>query len=298
MAVNETHKKAEDCHMGLLSFDYNDFWTEFGDWVSRQTPKEALLAESISRTQYLSWASEHFGFPVLKEEFFWRSEGERSQMLADLKDHHSEILDTWVWNDLCVPIAYFEETVMVACIYPPAEQAAHVQYLITSPENLSKAWELWQKVSFHKDPQIRVLSQLTPYYRASLWGQVDPLKQILKPVQWHRFTLPWPPQEAPEIPLDQHSPFRVAYTTKKPYHGYVLPNSVLDSFCNSFNNGTLLENLTVVPLCDEYQNECRGLLIALPGKDFLSKESLILAEATAKDLYKLIIDDVSKKSAA
>jgi hypothetical protein len=61
------------------------------------------------------------------------------------------------------------------------------------------------------------------------------------------------------IDLTNPSIFRVVKQTKLPYHGYVVPNLINDSFFQTWNKGDYPQHVTIVPVL--YEKNLVGMLL-------------------------------------
>jgi len=82
------------------------------------------------------------------------------------------------------------------------------------------------------------------------------------------------------IPLDKPSIFRIAFKTKKPFHGPITSNPINDQFIEHWFDGHKPNYLTIFPLF--FEKECVGLLLGASDEPLDRKDSLHLMESTAE----------------
>ena len=103
-----------------------------------------------------------------------------------------------------------------------------------------------------KEPQdkeeemaYRALNQFADYFEKGMVLQVH--QMMLKPYVWNDAWTQNQNMNA-NVDLSMGSIFRIVFTSRKPYHGYVVRNPINDSFFNAFNKGQLPEHATIVPV--------------------------------------------------
>jgi hypothetical protein len=103
-----------------------------------------------------------------------------------------------------------------------------------------------------KEPQdkeeemaYRALNQFADYFEKVMVLQVH--QMMLKPYVWNDAWTQNKNMNA-NVDLSMGSIFRIVFTSRKPYHGYVVRNPINDSFFNAFNKGQLPEHATIVPV--------------------------------------------------
>lgn len=76
---------------------------------------------------------------------------------------------------------------------------------------------------------------------------LQPNQMLLKPTLWQGN---WHHNKSANTNIDitMSSIFRIVFTSKKPYHGYVVRNQINDSFFITFNQGELPDHATIVPV--------------------------------------------------
>lgn len=124
---------------------------------------------------------------------------------------------------------------------------------------------------------LRAMSEQFP---KTMFLAANEQNTVLIPQIWsHAFGMP---QTAGRIPLNAPSPFRLAFLTEKPYHGFVVPNDVTEMFSKVWNGGKTPDHLTIVPVF--YLNRVVGTLIGVGPSTCSSLPVLRTVEKISADL--------------
>lgn len=132
----------------------------------------------------------------------------------------------------------------------------------------------------------RALSDLSQYFDRVMILQ--PHQMLLKPSlwqgNWHHNK-----NSNSNIDITMSSIFRIVFTSKKAYHGYVVRNHINDAFLNSFNQGELPDHATLVPVLVD--NNLVGILLGftdLRKAEFVNLEDCErIADKYGSDLLEL-----------
>lgn len=92
-----------------------------------------LVEGHIQAHEYLMWASEHYGLPVLSSAFF-ESEPFLPQQFLNMTAQTE-------WQPWCFPVYQWENVTFVACTEPPANQDPQLRYVLADPRVLKEIWE-------------------------------------------------------------------------------------------------------------------------------------------------------------
>lgn len=98
------------------------------------------------------------------------------------------------------------------------------------------------------------------------------------------------------IDLSMSSIFRVVFTSKKPYHGYVVRNSVNDAFLNAFNQGELPDHATLVPVLID--NNLVAIVLGFTDQHSAERVKLEDCEVAADRYSKKLLEHNKKMSGA
>ncbi|MBX3021313.1 MAG: GAF domain-containing protein [Bdellovibrionales bacterium] len=112
---------------------------KLNEWSSQAPSGKPLLVWCLEEghvdlQEYLLWASERFGLPVLSSAFF-ESGGMDPQFM--ISQRH-----TGNWSPWCFPIDRWDGITYVACVEPPEERHADVRYVLADPRVMLDAWEM------------------------------------------------------------------------------------------------------------------------------------------------------------
>lgn len=94
------------------------------------------------------------------------------------------------------------------------------------------------------------------------------------------------PTVAKMIPLNLPSPFRIVFSTDKPFHGPVSPCDVFKLFTTNFPGATPSEHLTLTPVF--VKNRLIAVVLGMGQKPENSMATLRLFEKVARDLSNLL----------
>lgn len=105
-------------------------------WSELAPPGTPLLVWCLEQghvplSEYLQWASETYGLPVLRSEFF--SENFDGSQLLESQGS---------WNAWCFPVDSWDGVTIVACVEPPSEKPAEnsVAYVLADPNTMHAVW--------------------------------------------------------------------------------------------------------------------------------------------------------------
>lgn len=90
------------------------------------------------------------------------------------------------------------------------------------------------------------------------------------------------PDNLQPLPLQTPSIFRVPWRTRKPYHGYIVPNDVNEAFFDEWNQTRIPDHVTIVPII--VHDNVTGLLLGIANKPVNTEQSLSTAEKLANKL--------------
>lgn len=107
-------------------------------WSSQAPAGKPLLVwcleeGHVSVSEYMLWATEHFGLAVLASAFF--ESGELS--LDTLARERASGL----WQPWCYPVNTWDGHMIVACVEPPEERDAHLVFVLADPRAMNDAWQ-------------------------------------------------------------------------------------------------------------------------------------------------------------
>lgn len=89
---------------------------------------------------------------------------------------------------------------------------------------------------------------------------------------------------ASSIILNSPSIFNIVSSTQKPFHGYISPNPINESFFADWNNGRVPEHVTIAPIL--IKEKVVGMLMGFGTKNTYNKISLNLAEKLSNEFVK------------
>ncbi|MGE3975184.1 MAG: hypothetical protein AB7F59_11730 [Bdellovibrionales bacterium] len=85
-----------------------------------------------------------------------------------------------------------------------------------------------------------------------------------------------------EVSLQTPSVFKIVVDSVQPYHGYMRPSAVNDSFFKRWNNGQYPAHLTAVPI--SVQNDMLGILVGISQQEKTDLTSLNQCQALAHEI--------------
>lgn len=108
---------------------------------------------------------------------------------------------------------------------------------------------------------------------------------VLQPSSWDAT---WSKQAHTQSAIDLSTPsvFRIVKETLNPYHGYIIPNSINDSFFQTWNKGVYPEHLTICPIIDK--KNLVGMVLGMTTKEGAKKYQLHHIEEIAAQVLPLI----------
>ncbi len=212
-----------------------------GRWESFEalvTPEQSLLSIVLSRggiteDEYFSWAGNAYQIPELKTSFF-----ENNFPAPDFLKKFSPP-DGLSWNADFFPICEWDGNPIIACLEKPV--AAQGSYVLVRPQFLKSTWG---QLSAKPPPPPKAdhpLNVFLEYFTfASIWQIKDQKKMACSLSNQ-------PIPAALEFTFNVPCLFQIAFTTEKPYHGYIVSNPFHQNFFLKlgFPNP---EHCTVLPL--------------------------------------------------
>ena len=87
----------------------------------------------VSIEDYLAWACEHYGLPILNTAFFTQS--------FDRDSLNAEVRGSEYWSPWCFPVGQWEDVTLVACVEPPANRPNYkCAYVLADPAAMHEIW--------------------------------------------------------------------------------------------------------------------------------------------------------------
>lgn len=84
----------------------------------------------VPTADYLEWASQTYGLPILKSEFF-----------SQAFDFHSLTESRNTWDPWCFPVDHWDDVTIVACVEPPHERPEGTfVFVLAEPVAMLEAW--------------------------------------------------------------------------------------------------------------------------------------------------------------
>lgn len=146
---------------------------------------------------------------------------------------------------------------------------------------------------FDKDV-ISSFQQMKTFFKKSMLLAIGDKDTLVKPLLWDSgFDVKTP--TTPEFNLKTPSIFKVVSGTQKPYHGYIVPNDLNESFFESWNHGQIPDHVTIVPLMDG--DILIGMIMGFGEKASYNKNVLQFTENVAKGLSTKILKGPTAKVA-
>ncbi len=141
---------------------------------------------------------------------------------------------------------------------------------------------------------ISSFQELKTFFKKSMLLAIGEKDTLVKPILWDSgFDVKTP--AAPEFNLKTPSIFKVVSGTQKPYHGYVVPNDLNESFFESWNHGQIPDHVTIVPLMDG--DILIGMIMGFGEKSTYNKSVLQFTENVAKGLSTKLLKGPTAKVA-
>lgn len=142
---------------------------------------------------------------------------------------------------------------------------------------------------------ITTFQQMKTFFKKSMLLAVGDKDLLIKPILWDgSFDVQTPAKL--DFNLKTPSIFKIVSGTQKPYHGYVVPNDLNESFFESWNHGQIPDHVTLVPLMDGEQ--VVGMIMGLGEKASYNKNVLQFTENIAKGLSAKIMKSAQAPKAA
>jgi len=146
---------------------------------------------------------------------------------------------------------------------------------------------------FDKDV-IASFQQMKTFFTKSMLLALGDKDLVMKPILWDGPFDSQKPQ-IPEFNLKTPSIFKVVSGTQKPYHGYIVPNDLNESFFETWNHGQIPDHVTIVPLMDG--DHVVGMIMGFGEKASYNKNVLQFTENVAKGLTGKILKAPNAKVA-
>ncbi|MFN7729201.1 MAG: hypothetical protein ACK5P7_08600 [Bdellovibrio sp.] len=132
--------------------------------------------------------------------------------------------------------------------------------------------------------ETELWSKMSQYFEASMICLFQ--KGQVLPVSWSP-NLKNGPAQAKTYSTLKASPFRIVARTQKPYHGYLVPNEISDTFFREWTQGTYPEHLTMSPILSG--ELIVGFLMGWGKSSAGTKDALTLCETSAKQISSLAL---------
>lgn len=133
----------------------------------------------------------------------------------------------------------------------------------------SEVFNMWQEIQ----------EEMQTYYDKCYFLTIN-ANQAVMPQIWSDNVIV-SAQKSP-ISINQASMFNIVAKTLKPYHGYVVPNEVNDQFFAIWNESSIPDHVTLVPIL--IKNNLCGYLMGLGPKSAYNKNSLRLVEKLTEQI--------------
>lgn len=133
---------------------------------------------------------------------------------------------------------------------------------------------------------IATFQHMKTFFKKSMLLAIGDKDRLLKPILWDGSFDVQKPATA-EYNLKTPSVFKVVSGTQKPYHGYIVPNDLNESFFESWNHGQIPDHVTIVPLMDG--DHVVGMIMGFGEKASYNKNVLSFTESVAKGLSSKIL---------
>src|SRR6185312_12687814 len=90
-----------------------------------------LQEGQIRAEEYLDWACENFGLPVLNSAFFTQ-DFDKTTLEQYRKDPNY-----CAWN---FPVAFWDDVLFIACAEPPSDPSMGFAYILADPAAMKEVW--------------------------------------------------------------------------------------------------------------------------------------------------------------
>lgn len=91
-----------------------------------------LTAGHVSTEDYLEWACETYGLPILNSAFFHQS-FDRTTLTPEVKEGP--------WTAWCFPVSQWEDVAIIACVEPPADKPeGKYCFVLSDPAVMNEVW--------------------------------------------------------------------------------------------------------------------------------------------------------------
>lgn len=128
---------------------------------------------------------------------------------------------------------------------------------------------------------IATFQHMKTFFKKSMLLAIGDKDRLMKPLLWDgSFDMQKPATS--EFNLKTPSIFKVVSGTQKPYHGYIVPNDLNESFFEAWNHGQIPDHVTIVPLMDG--DLVVGMIMGFGEKASYNKNVLQFTENIAKGL--------------
>jgi hypothetical protein len=140
---------------------------------------------------------------------------------------------------------------------------------------------------------IASFQHMKTFFKKSMLLAISNKDRSVKPILWDAGF----EQKAigTEFNLKTPSIFKIVNGTQKPYHGYVVPNDLNESFFETWNHGQIPDHVTIVPLMDG--DHVIGMIMGFGEKASYNKNVLQFTENLAKGLSSRIMKTLQPKVA-
>jgi len=169
---------------------------------------------------------------------------------------------------------------------PPAPLTNHLISPLSSSDNGSIQWSLLEP------KWNEIYDEMKTFFDHSLIMQVDKNEEFGVVSYWSPEVKP-PSEPGVQFSLKTPSVFRIAYTTQRPYHGYVVTNDINESFFEEWNSHEVPSHITVYPIFD--QDQVIALLIGIGNDSSSRKNSLSLTEKMSELISTTIKAQINNK---
>lgn len=113
-----------------------------------------LRSKMLPLQTYLEWAKENYQLPVLSEKFF--------EVYRPQQEFYKKWQDLYKWSVECLPIAVWEDVLIVACLQIPLDYKSTTPtvFVLVSHDVLQTTWEIFRKSSPASETDMTDMSAL------------------------------------------------------------------------------------------------------------------------------------------
>lgn len=128
----------------------------------------------------------------------------------------------------------------------------------------------------------KIFTDMETHFEKVMVLSIDDSGDYLLPFAWNK---KFEPPKSSQYKVKLHTPsiFNIAYTTQKPFHGYVSINDINEEFFENWNAGSIPDHVTIVPVFQGTQ--ISGVLVGLGEKSAYNSKSLAAVEQMAQEFY-------------